>query len=233
MNQPQALYRLQMLETSLDDAKARLDEIDATLHNNEAIREAKKTLKAKASDHQLANATVNDLELEIESLTTKQHEVNELLYGGKLTNPKELQERQDELESLKRRQIKLDSELVAARESLKQFEIAHEEAKVSLSEVESEQHDQHQDLVEEQKDLKVQMKDWLKERKVVLKEVEPGYHKLYKRIKPQKQGMAVVRLDDNMCSACRVEQNLTIIHQVRQSHEIVHCSNCGRILVEV
>jgi hypothetical protein len=233
MNQPQALYRLQLLESSLDDAKARLDEIDATLHNNEAIRDAQKTLKARASDHQRAHATVTDLELEIETLNNKQTEVNEMLYSGKLTNPKELQERQDELESLKRRQIKLESELVAARESLKQFEIAHDEAKENFTEVEAEQHNQQQGLIEEQQGLKVQMKDWLKERKVVLKEVEPGYHKIYKRIKPQKQGMAVVRLDDNMCSACRAEQNLTIIHQVRQTHEIVHCSNCGRILVEV
>ena len=42
MNQPQALYRLQLLETSLDDAKARLEAIDATLHNNEAIKKARK-----------------------------------------------------------------------------------------------------------------------------------------------------------------------------------------------
>jgi len=233
MNQPQALYRLQLLETSLDDAKARLEEIDATLHNNEAIREAKKTLTARASDHQHANATVTDLELEIESLTNKQTEVNELLYSGKLTNPKELQERQDEMESLKRRQVKLENELVAARESLKQFEIAHDEAKAKFSEVETEQHSQHDHLLEEQQDLKLQMKNWLTERKAVLEDVDPKYHKMYKRIKQQKQGKAVVRLDDIMCSACHGEQNLTVIHQVRQSNDIVHCTNCGRILVEV
>ena len=233
MNQVQALYRLQLLETSIDDAKARLDEINATLHDNEAIREASKLLKSREADHQRANATVTDLELEIESLTTKQDEVNELLYGGKLTNPKELQERQDELESLKRRQVKLENELTAARESLRQFELAHEEAKTNFAEVESEQQSNHQHLVEEQGDLQVQMKGWLKERKVVLKDVDSGQHKLYKRIKAQKQGKAVVRLDDTMCSACRGEQNQTIIYQVRQAHELVHCSNCGRILVEV
>jgi hypothetical protein len=127
----------------------------------------------------------------------------------------------------------LESELTSARESLREYRVVYEEAKVAYEQAQAASTNQNQDLIAEREELKHRMGKWLQERKMALADVDPNVHKLYKHVKKQKHGVAVARLDENTCSVCRVEQNQTIVRQTRLGKEIVQCQNCGRILVEI
>jgi hypothetical protein len=233
MNQPQALLRLQTLETSLDDAKQRLDEIESALQNNELVQAAEATLESRTRDLQRMEGMVQDFELELAGLIEKLDTNESLLYSGKISSHREIQDRKNEVESLKRRRTKLESELASARESLREYRMVYEEAQVAYEQAKAASATQNQDLIAEREDLKRRMGKWLQDRKVTLEDVDPVAHKLYKHVKKQKHGTAVARLEEDACSVCRVEQNQTIVRQVRLGKEIVQCQNCGRILVEI
>jgi uncharacterized protein len=232
MNQPQAIYRLQLLETSLDDAKQRLDEIELALQNDEAVQTAQALMDTRTRDFKRIEGTVQDLELELSTLIEKLDTNEALLYSGQITSHREVEDRKNEVESLKRRRTNLESELSGARDSFKEYRNVYEEAKTNLAEVQAIHLTQNKDLLSERDDLKQSMSQWLKERKTALEIVDANLHKLYKHVKKQKHGVAVARLEEDTCSVCRVEQNQTLIHQIRHSKDIIQCQSCGRILVE-
>jgi predicted nucleic acid-binding Zn-ribbon protein len=88
-------------------------------------------------------------------------------------------------------------------------------------------------MLKEHQSLRRDMSGWLQDRKVILKQIDADKYKVYKKIKAQKNGLAVARLNGESCEVCRVEQYLTIISQVRQHNQLVFCHNCGRILVDI
>ena len=232
MNQLQALFRLQSLETSLDESKARLEQIEADLTHNETLQQATAEFEARKSEYQSTQGKLTDMELEHEGLVKKIYEVDELLYSGKITSPKELQERQSEIESLKRRREKLESDLEIIRQNLKETQQAYEQASAAFKQAEEVSATQNQHLMEERQNLRAQMALWINDRKRLLKEVDPTNHKIYKRIKSEKGGVAVTRLEGDACAFCRVEQNQTTIHRIRHEQKILQCSSCGRILAD-
>jgi len=232
MNQLQALYRLQMLESSLDEAKVRLAEVETALQNDKQVKQALNLLHSRQQDNHRLHGVVTDLDLEIAALNTKMTEVEQMLFGGQISNPREVQERQDELESLKRRATKLNHELAAARQSHAQTQTAVQEAEEMLALAQSEASTENQELAREHQALQQDMRQWLQERKSVLGLVDPEHYRVYKTLKAKKKGVAVARLQEDACSVCRAEQNLTIIRQVRQAKEFTQCTNCARILVD-
>lgn len=233
MNQLQALYRLQQLESSIDTAKKRVDDIELALENDETVKRCKAEFATAESELRQAEAHVKDLELDITSLTNKAYESESLLYSGKINNPKELQEKQEEVASLTRRRTTREEELVEARQALKQAEAQYDTSSKSLKAAETERDKNNQDMFREHMKLRQNMSNWLQDRKAMLKNVDQDKHKIYKRIKSAKHGLAVARLNGESCEVCRVEQYQNIIYQVRQHNQIVYCHNCGRILVEM
>lgn len=232
MNQLQALYRLQQLESSIDAAKKRTDDITLALENDETVKRCKAEFAMSEAELHQTQAHVKDLELDISGLTNKAYESESLLYSGKITNPKELQEKQEEIASLTRRKASREAELVEAQHALKAAERLHTQNTATLHEAEQERDANSQELLKEQQKLRKDMGNWLQDRKTTLKSVDESHHKIYKKIKAAKNGVAVARLNEESCEICRVEQYQNIIYQVRQHTQIVYCHHCGRILVE-
>ena len=108
------LYSVQSLELAIDKSRQRLEEIEQALANDEKVAACRATLDASDKAHTQARTHIKDLELEIASLAEKIQEVDKLLYSGRILNPKELQDRQNELESLKRRQKTLEDQLLVS-----------------------------------------------------------------------------------------------------------------------
>lgn len=235
MNRMQALYRLQTLESSLDAAKNRLQEIETALSDSEALQAAQEDFEAKRDTFQQVDGTANDLQLELQGLTEKQATVNTLLYDNDTPlAPKEAQQRQDELESLKRREARLRDDLTSTREQLKFVRGEAESAETTLKEARKQAEAENKDLVQERKDLKGQMGGWLTERKATLKDLPKDTYRIYKKVKTKKNGIAVARLvESNTCNICKMEQHQTIVDSVRNTQDIVQCNNCLRILVDV
>jgi uncharacterized protein len=232
MKQLQALYRLQTLETSLDEAKARLLVIEETLKNNDALNSARSDLEARTREHQAAHGTLNNLELELTGLIDRLYQNEQTLYSGRITNPKELQERQQEIEALKRRQTKLEEDISSAKQVHQDSVASQDAAQEVLTLVEQRVAEENDDLIKEAETLRGRMGGWLKERKTMLEQVSPDNHKIYKQLKAQKNGLAVVRLRNRVCLGCQIEQNQKIVDQVRQGDDLVYCLACKRILVE-
>ncbi len=225
------LYIIQTHELAVDHARSRVKEIEQALAFDERVAACEATLGDCEEAIQQTSAQAKDLELEITGLKQKIAEVDKLLYSGQLGTPKEMQERQDELESLRRREVTLEAHLQETTSLLETHGSEREQATRDL-ETAVEQRDQsYVELIAERDRLQAEITLNLKQRKAKVKNVPDPILKQYRVLRKRKNGQAVALIDDRACSVCRIEQPSSEIYRLSHEDELIHCVGCGRILV--
>ncbi len=227
---PSILNEIQTLELAVDRARSRQQDIDDALAHDERVLACQTAAdEADQALHQ-ARASVNDLQLEISSLTQKIEDVDKLLYSGQITNPKELKDRQDELESLRRRLASLEEHLVEAKNILESRQTENEQAQQDLAAAIVTRDKEQVDLIAEHEQLTAEIKANLKQRKGKVTAVPDATLKHYRSLRKRKNGQAVAVLNIHSCTACGIEQPRSEVQRIMQDDELVYCIGCGRIL---
>lgn len=230
MDTGQDLYRLQQVDTERDDKEARLAEIAATLEDDSALREARKSVKKAEERARKWQTKQRDLELEIESLSEKMSRSEKRLYSGKVQNPKELADLQAEISSLKRRRQRMEDTLLEAMISREEAEDALDAASEHLHDVEARRETEHEDLKAERAVLQERLETLEQRRRQVVSRIDARRLTTYERIRELKGGQAVAQIRGDACAACGVTVAPNMEWRLREG-EMIQCDTCRRILV--
>ncbi|MBN1201592.1 MAG: hypothetical protein JXJ20_07030 [Anaerolineae bacterium] len=233
MSQIPALYRLQRIDLDLDARRQRLREITAELEEDSALRQAQAEVKSLRDALTPQEARITDLNLEIQTVTTQREQFTDRLYGGKVSNPKELQDLQGKVAELKRRRAQLEDKLLETMIKVEELQEALVTATRRLEQVQADLSMGLENLTKEQQRLKREVKDLKADREAAVRAIPADNLELYKTLRSKKRGHAVAVLEGDMCSCCHVSQTTVLVQQVRQGQEMVMCASCGRILVAI
>lgn len=231
MSQSKALYRLQKLDLDLDAKRSRAREIETLLAQDSALRDAQAAVNTLQENLRPAEARLIDLNLELQSVAQQAAQLTDRLYGGQVTNPKELEDIQNKIAERKRCHAALENDLLETMIAVEELQTSLAAATNRLSEVQAAWTAEHEALAEEAQRLKHAIKTLKAERAVAAQQVSPGTLELYEGLRARKQGHAVALLQGESCSICGVGQTTTTVQQVRQDQELVMCASCGRILI--
>jgi uncharacterized protein len=232
MQQGKALYELQAVDLGLLRKRKRLREIDAQLANNSAVQQAQARVAQAEETLKPIQATVRDLELQIQTTRDKRQRSEERLYSGAVTNPKEMQDLQNESESLKKWLGELEDRQLEAMMEAENAEADLSEAQAALEHTLTAVANENEDLTAERKQLTIDISALEAEREDALQAVTPESLALYDRLHPQKANQPIARMnDDETCAICGIKQNATFARQVRQGDDLHTCPNCKRVLV--
>ena len=102
MSESFKLFRLQQIDSELDKSYARIKAIDQLLADDEKIRRSQFKLDRAKKEHFDAEKNLRLAEQKVKDQRIKIERSQAALYGGKVSNPKELQDLQQESESLKK-----------------------------------------------------------------------------------------------------------------------------------
>jgi predicted nucleic acid-binding Zn-ribbon protein len=73
---------------------------------------------------------------------------------------------------------------------------------------------------------------YLRKARVKVSELlSPDNLELYEHLRRRKNGVAVAKLEEEMCGACHTAVAIGILNNVRYSDELLNCPSCGRILL--
>jgi len=230
MGRGEDLYRLQQIDSERDAKKHRLSEIKATLEDDRALRDARRSVQEAEKRTRKWETRQRDLELEIESLVDKMSRSEKRLYGGKVHNPKELSDLQAEIESLKRRRRSIEDTLLDAMINREEAEAAFDTARKHVDEVESSRSTEHAELKAEQKAVGERLEELEQRRTRVASRIDDGSLATYERIRELKGGQAVAQIEGGACSACGVAVAPSMEWKLREG-EMIQCDTCLRILV--
>jgi predicted nucleic acid-binding Zn-ribbon protein len=86
-------------------------------------------------------------------------------------------------------------------------------------------------LEERQAELSAESDRLARERPKILSEVSPGLLRRYERVAEHHRDLAVTRVEDEHCGACRHQVPPQVAVEVRKNESFITCQACGRILV--
>ena len=230
MSVAKQLHQLQEIDLELESTEQALKQIASQLGESQAVVSTRAELESEQQHLDELKHQQHSAEWEIDDLTVKITTAEEKLYGGKITNPKELADLQHDVDSLKARRNQLENKTL---EIMDQVELATASvAKVSseFETLEAEWHSQQQKLSAEMEQFKTKLSDLKQKRQPLSAEIDPETLELYDELKKQK-GTAVAKIEQGICRGCSISLPITGLQQAR-SGNLVRCSSCGRILFQ-
>jgi predicted nucleic acid-binding Zn-ribbon protein len=224
------LFRLQQVDSQIDQIRARLKSIQDTLDNDRELRTASEQLAAADSRNKEAVRALNQAEADFEKQRVKIEQIEASLYGGQVHNPKELQDLQKDVVSLKKYHETLESRELEAMMVVESTEGEWQAVKAGLEQIQSRVSIQHKELMEERESLQKDIETLESERNAVMNNLDGPSVKLYNQLRQQRRGIAVATLTDSSCSACGSTLTPSQQQIARSTIQLFLCPTCGRIL---
>jgi len=214
----------------MDKVQARLDVIRETLENDLELRTAMNNVASSESAHKSASSLVKESEAEVERQRIKLEQTEASLYSGQVKNPKELQDLQMDVASLKKYLVTLEERQLEAMVHAEETEKKLSDANNKLQQVQSKLKDQNIDLTNESDILHKDLERLESERKAVVGELTESTLNIYEKLRQQNRGIAVAAMMDNSCSACGTTLTQSQHQSARSSDQLFNCPTCGRII---
>ena len=224
------IYILQQIDTKIDRCRKRINEITSTLDDNRAVADAAKNVDRATESMQTAAKEHGGIQGEIDIVTSKHENGEKRLYSGTVTNPKELKDLQDQGEALSRRIAELED---AKLEAMIMEEDCKEGLEDALGHHDVALHERkmlEQKLNAESKTNYDNVKKLQGEREVALNSIPEELVNNYEVARSKYRGIAVVLIDDGMCSGCGLGVSTGHIQAARSGDSMVACDNCYRYL---
>ncbi len=230
MSQSFKLYRLQQIDSQIDRVKARLREIDLALKEDSALRQAQGQIQSVEKTVQEAAKTLRHTEADVQAQRIKIEQTEAALYGGKVRNPKELQDLQNESIALKRYLSVLEDRQLDAMLILEQAEVDQKTALADHTTAQTETNERNTNLLKERSILLMDLERQQEERNAAASNIPEVDLQTYEQLRKQRNGVAVAKVVDKTCAACGSTLSAALLSAAHNPNQLTRCASCGRIL---
>lgn len=222
------LYQLQGVELEIESEEQALARSVGQLGESRVLAEAKARLSGVRQRLEQLEHEQHDAEWQIEDLEPKLAAARESLYGGRISNPKELSSLQHEVEGLESRRNRLEEKALGIMERVELATAELASAGSELEALENVWRGEQQKLSLEIERLKGSLSELRRRRQLMLAGISAETVDFYDRLKVQK-GWAMARVEQGTCGGCRISLSTAELQRAR-GNRLVECSSCGRIL---
>ena len=171
------------------------------------------------------------LEVDADAQRERVEELEERIYGGTVTNLRELTAVEEEQTNARRELMQAEESLGPARLAAEDSERAKEELTTTLAERETTWAVSAPKLRRQSRAAAKEVAVLEQERAEVSKNVPADELTLYDQLLFRRHGVAIARVERGVCLACHITLPLKEASRLRRSDAIVTCGNCGRILI--
>jgi uncharacterized protein len=230
MSLPFKLYRLQQIDSHHDRVAARMGEIQKQLSADEALQEAMEREHAAKLGLEKARKNLLIAEENVKEQRIKIETSESALYGGRIRNPKELQDLQNEIASLKRFLSVLEDRQLETMIALDEADQNYQAALSKLNNEQQRYNENQKALIGENGNLQSESGNILAERQAAANSLGKEELNLYEGLRKQRNGIAVAKIVNKACSACGSTLNASLLQAASITNQVSRCDTCGRIL---
>jgi predicted nucleic acid-binding Zn-ribbon protein len=230
MSQISILFRLQQIDSQLDTSFTSLHTIDEKINDISFVEIAQNAVIEAEQKHKDELKKLRECENKSYNTHIKIELSESALYGGKIQNPKELQDLQNEIASLKRLLITLEDKELAAMMSVEETETKLAIANEALQEIQAKKIEQDSSLKGEKSKLQAHIERLEAERTATLPAILKDDLNLYEQLRKLRSGIAVAKISSRACGACGATLTAALIQSTQTTGQLVRCPTCGRIL---
>lgn len=224
------LFRLQQIDSQLDQANTRLQEIEAILNDDRELQHAEGVIQETESLLEKAKKKLRQAEANTRAQRLKIQQTEEQLYGGSVRNPKELEDLHKESGALKRYLDVLEERQIESMLVVDEKEEVWQTAQSNLDRIRASRIESHAALLGERTKLSKEVERLLSERKAAISTIAEEDLGMYETLRQKRSGIAVAKVSDKSCTACGSSLSSSLHQTARSPVQITHCDTCGRIL---
>jgi predicted nucleic acid-binding Zn-ribbon protein len=225
------LYELQKLDVNLEKARRKLAQLQQALGESEELGAARNTVTATEAELHRWHAAQKNAELESQSLAQQIAAKDKELMSGRVSQPKELESLQANIEALRRQRSSVEDSGVEAMAQVETLTAQLAGARQSLQGIEAQWQDGQSALVQEDAKYKRIYAQLKQQREAGAKALPPADLKYYEDLRKRKAGIAVAPLQNGQCGVCHILVPTGVVSAVRSRvGEVVLCPSCGRML---
>jgi len=228
MSDAKQLYQLQEVDLELESGEQALSRITSQLGESQEVVKVRNRLTLEQQRLAELEQQQHSVEWEIDDLGNKVAILKQKLYGGGITNPKELTNLQHEVNGLKARRNQLEDKALEIIDQVEVTEAGVATISNGFKKLEAEWHSQQQQLSIEMEQLKTTLSHLEHKRQLLSVKIDPQALNFYRELRKQK-GQAVANVEQGICRGCRISLPTAELQQAKTGR-LVQCSSCGRIL---
>jgi uncharacterized protein len=232
--QIEALLRLQAAETTIRRLEHQLEQLpeQAALDvSTVAAGEVKSQHDALRVEIGLVEAEMRRLEGEIGVLQQRREADQQRMYGGEITNPKELQAVRSEIANIGGRIERLEDELLEVMERREELGAAAAELQRRAEQLAGDRERLEAARDEAAKEVLAQLAQERVERDADRGRVPDDLLARYEAKKQRHGGLGIGALDGRICTACRLELTPLERSELLDGPPVGICPQCQRLLV--
>lgn len=224
------LYQLQQTETRLAEIQRTLGSLDTGESLEAEIKFLTERINKGREQLRKWRQELLDRELEDNDIAAKIRQFENLLASGRLRNPRDVEHTQRELDELRRRKDRLEDHML-------ELMVQVEDSEKLLRELE-ETRRQKQEQLEATRQQAAQQREQLEQERTVLLQEREQFREMldeslltrYERMKARLGGIAVTKVEGNLCGGCRITVTPEVLRAMRDPNALPTCENCGRFL---
>lgn len=230
MNLSFNLYRLQSIDTQYRKITRRLAQIEQILLADETVRAANEQKMLAEEAERKIHSEIKEIQARSQEKKIKLELHQKSLFGGKVRNPKELQDLQAESEVLRRNIQKLEDEQLDVMLALETAQEAFKEADLAYHRALDKKASENSLMLGEKSKLEVEQQQLRSQRQALTSPLPKQTLDEYQALFKAKGGRAVAEIVDDCCEGCGVQLPPADIQAAKSSGSLAHCKTCGRIL---
>ena len=222
------LFQLEELDADIEQKDLSLTQKQARVGNRDVLDTAEGRLAVEQQQLEELRHQHREAEADVTDHLAKIAEIEDKLYSGKVTNPKELSSLQHEVTTLKDLTGELENQTLEIIDRVEAAEQAVAQSTDGLKKLTADwQRDQEQ-LSRDIDQLHTDLAALRKQREELAAQLDESALSLYERVRRQKKP-AVSRVERGICRSCRISLSASALQRARGGQPI-QCGTCGRIL---
>ncbi|MFC1970964.1 zinc ribbon domain-containing protein [Chloroflexota bacterium] len=222
------LYQLQEIDLEIEAEEQTLSRKVSQIGERQALDNAQSKLVSEQHRLEELRRQLHTSEWEVDDILSKIAAAEQQLYGGKITNPKELSNLQHEVNTFKTKSDQLETKALEIIDQVEETENSLAKATSEFMQLEDAWHRQQRQLSDDIEQLKSRLAEHNRKRQQLSGEIESPAVKLYETTKQHKKP-PVAKVEQGICHICRISLSASELQRVRSGNPI-QCSSCGRIL---
>lgn len=225
-----ALLDLQAIDLALAKAQKSKASLDDGSSRKELVNDARQQAAQMEKLLHEATSELHDKELDLKTVETKQKGFKDKLYGGTVSNPKELDSMEKEIEMLGRQKGKLEEHILDLYDIVEGHKSSLASAQATVKLLESDLAEHTEKIRQEAATLTARIQKLSAEREHALPAVNPVLLKRYESMRQRAGGVVVSKVESENCMACHTQIITGLMRELQADKTICTCENCGRLL---
>jgi len=224
------MFDLQKIDSKLDKLKNNILKIENELANNTNLEIVQNKINHTTSKLSEIEKFKRQSENKLSEITQKSSSIEKQLYGGSVSNPKEMEAIENSRIFLNKEKTDEEDKLLKIMIYQDEFNKKLQEGSAAINKIKTLMNIKKDKFSNIKSETEIEMSKLITKKEKLETKIKKNHLSQYELLRKTKNGLAIVKVEKNTCQGCRIALTTTELQKIIQLKDIIQCKMCNRIL---